>query len=79
VTSYVLIYDKQRNHYKMLFAVYGDPRSLRATSARGVWLGDSVINHTSGQAAVSVLSRVVFPPSVPEDVFQVARLLERRR
>jgi hypothetical protein len=44
-----------------------------------VWLGDSVINHTSGQAAVSVLSRVVFPPSVPKDVFEVARLLERGR
>jgi hypothetical protein len=57
----------------------GDPAFSPGNERVTVSLGDSVINHTSGQAAVSVLSRVVFPPSVPKDVFEVARLLERGR
>jgi Protein of unknown function (DUF1329) len=81
VSSYVLIYDKQGNHYKTLFTVYGDPAFSPGNERVRVpvWLGNSVINHATGRTTIGELSRVVFPASEPEDTFEVSRLLERGR
>jgi len=81
ISTYVLIYDKEGKHYKTLFTVYGNPAFSPGNEQIRVplWLGDSGINHTTGQSSVAILSRVSFTSKLPEDTFDVDTLVERGR
>jgi hypothetical protein len=81
ISTYVLIYDKQGKHYKTLFTVYGNPAFSPGNEQVRVplWLGDSAVNHETGQSSVAVLSRVSFASKLPEELFDVDTLVERGR
>ncbi|MBI2964469.1 MAG: DUF1329 domain-containing protein [Deltaproteobacteria bacterium] len=81
VAPYVLVYDKQGRHYKTIFTYYGNPAYNPGNERlrRPLWIGDSVVNHTSGQSALNALNRIVTESRVSDELFSVDQLVERGR
>ena len=75
VPPYVFAYDRQGKHYKTIFTLYGNPAfSPGNERVRGpLWLGQTVINHATGDAAVTVMNRIVVDARVRNEFFTVGQ------
>lgn len=73
VALYVFAYDRQGKHTKTIFTLYGNPafspgnERVRAP----LWIGQTVINHVTGDAAVTTMNRVVVDARVRNEFFTV--------
>jgi hypothetical protein len=76
VPLYVFAYDHQGN-FKSIITMYGNPafspgnEHVRAP----LWYGQTVINHANGDAAVTVMNRVVVDAHVSDKLFTTSQLV----
>jgi hypothetical protein len=81
VPLYVLGYDQQGRHYKTIFTVYGNPAFSPGNEAASgpLWYGQAAINHDTGNAAVTVVNRMVMDARVPDQLFTTGQLPQLAR
>jgi hypothetical protein len=76
VPLYVFTYDRQGKHYKTIFTLYGDPEFSPGNEhiRQPLWIGQTVVNHANGNAAVTEMTRLVVDSRVPEKLFTIGEL-----
>jgi hypothetical protein len=76
---YVLFYDRQGKHQKTLFELYGDPKyspgneQVRAP----IWIGESMIDYDTKLASMTTVSKIVYTESLPDDFFNLDKIVAR--
>ena len=67
---------RQGHHYKTIFTLYGNPAFSPGNEhiREPFWLGQTVINHATGNAAVTAMNRIVVDARVPDELFTVGQL-----
>jgi hypothetical protein len=76
VPLYVFTYDRQGRHYKTIFTIYGNPAFSPGNEyvRKPLWIGQTVINHANGNAAVTEMKRLMVDARVPEQLFTIGEL-----
>jgi hypothetical protein len=76
VPLYVFTYDREGKHYKTIFTLYGDPAFSPGNEhvRQPLWIGQTVVNHANGNAAVTEMTRLVVDARVPEKLFTIGEL-----
>ena len=76
---YVLYYDQQGKHQKTLFDVYGNPQynSGNEHVRFPLWAGEVMVDYEEQLGSMTVISKVVYHETLPEDFFNLDRIMAR--
>jgi hypothetical protein len=76
VPLYVFTYDREGKHYKTIFTLYGNPAFSPGNEhvRQPLWIGQTVVNHANGNAAVTEMTRLVVDARIPEKLFTIGEL-----
>jgi hypothetical protein len=76
---YALFYDRNGAHQKTLFEIYGDPKHNpgNETVRYPLWAGESIIDYQNKFASVTVVSKVNYTGSLPDDFFSLDKIVAR--
>jgi hypothetical protein len=76
VPLYVFTYDRQGTHNKTIFTLYGNPAFSPGNEhvRQPLWIGQTVVNHANGHAAVTEMKRLVVDARIPEKLFTIGEL-----
>lgn len=81
VPVYMLAYDRDGAHHKTLFELYGDPQANPGNEHVRVpiWIGESMIDYENAFASLTEVSKIVYNQPLPDDFFQLNRIVARGR
>ena len=81
VPVYMLAYDRDGTHHKTLFELYGDPQANPGNEhvRVPVWIGESMIDYENAFASLTEVSKIVYNQPLPDDFFQLNRIVARGR
>ncbi len=81
VPMYMLAYDQDGQHHKTLFELYGNPKFSPGNEDVRVpiWIGESMIDYENSFASMTEVSKVVYNQPVPDDFFQLNKIVTRGR
>lgn len=76
---YILFYDRQGQHQKTLFELYGDPKYSPGNEQVRVpiWIGESMIDYDTKLASMTTVSKIVYTESLPDDFFNLDKIVAR--
>ena len=79
VPVYVLYYDQQRKHQKTLFDVYGNPQYNPGNEhvRFPLWAGETMVDYEEQLGSMTVVSKVNYAGTLPEDFFNLDRIMAR--
>jgi len=78
---YALFYDDAGKHQKTLFEVYSNPQYSPGNEHLRVpiWAGESMIDYETKLGSMTVISKAIYNVPLPEDFFDLDRILARGR
>lgn len=81
VPVYMLAYDRAGTHHKTLFELYGDPQANPGNEhvRVPVWIGESMIDYENAFPSLTEVSKIVYNQPLPDDFFQLNRIVARGR
>lgn len=79
VPVYGLYYDQQGKHQKTLFEVYGNPQYNPGNEhvRFPLWAGETMIDHEERLGSMTVISKVDYSGTLPDDFFNLDRIMAR--
>ena len=79
VPVYVLFYDQEGKHQKALFELYGNPKFNPGNEhvRVPVWVGESMIDYEEKLGSMTVLTKALYNTPLPDDFFNLDRVLAR--
>ncbi len=78
---YAVLYDRQGQHQKTLFDLYGNPQYNPGNEQVRVpvWIGESVIDYENKFASITVVTKTVYNQALPDDFFNLDKIAARGR
>jgi hypothetical protein len=79
VPIYVLFYDPDGKHQKTLFELYGNPAHSPGNEhvRFPVWVGEVMIDYETEMASMTSVSKISYTESLPDDFFNLDRIVAR--
>lgn len=79
VPVYVLLYNRQGKHQKTLFELYGNPRYNPGNEHVRVplWAGESMIDYDNRFASMTAVSKILYDQPLPDDFFNLEKIVSR--
>ncbi|MCS6924444.1 MAG: DUF1329 domain-containing protein [Candidatus Binatia bacterium] len=79
VPVYVLLYKRDGAHQKTLFELYGNPQYNPGNEHVRVplWAGESMIDYDNRFASMTVVTKILYNQPVPEDFFNLEKIVSR--
>jgi hypothetical protein len=79
VPVYVLYYDQQGKHQKTLFDVYGNPQYNPGNEhvRFPLWAGETMVDYEEQLGSMTVISKINYAETLPEDFFNLDRIMAR--
>jgi hypothetical protein len=79
VPVYVLFYDQEGKHQKTLFELYGNPKFNPGNEhiRVPVWVGESMIDYEEKLGSMTVVTKTLYNVPLPDDFFNLDRVLAR--
>ena len=76
---YVLFYDQEGRHQKTLFELYGNPRYNPGNEQVRfpVWIGETMIDYETALASITYMTKITYNESLPDDFFNLDRIMAR--
>ncbi|MBI3757356.1 MAG: DUF1329 domain-containing protein [Deltaproteobacteria bacterium] len=76
---YVLFYDPDGKHEKTLFELYGNPKYNPGNEQVRfpVWIGESMIDYGTGMASMTLMTKISYSESLPDDFFNPGKIVSR--
>ncbi len=76
---YVLFYDPDGKHEKTLFELYGNPKYNPGNEQVRfpVWIGESMIDYQTAMASMTIMSKVSYTGSLPDNFFNPDKIVAR--
>ena len=81
VPLYMLAYNHDGDHIKTMFEIYGDPKFNPGNEhiRVPVWTGETMIDHEREEAAVTELTKVIYNEPMPQEFFDLNKIVARGR
>jgi hypothetical protein len=79
VPVYVLFYDPEGKHQKTLFELYGNPKYNPGNEQVRVpvWVGESMIDYETAMASMTIMTKLSYTESLPDDFFDPDKIVSR--
>jgi hypothetical protein len=76
---YVLFYDSEGKHEKTLFELYGNPKHNPGNEhvRFPVWIGETMIDYRTAMASMTMMTKVSYENSLPDNFFNPDKIVAR--